>query len=402
MYDVVIVGAGLAGLATACSLKSKKVLLLEKERTAGGRVCSGLDRGTPYDLGALFASPLPLHLFDNLPPLVKKAHNTFPYVGLNVGGAWFHGLSPYECLGGRKSDSMERVDPLASFFRGKGSYDDLDADTASAVSAFFGLIHPSPIKDSLPDRQRDALRNHSIDFYMQGSSAVVESLLRGGGHQVVYAAHVQGLVEHSGWVDVNYLLDGAYKTVRARSVIVSTPPSIALSLLAGYRISEFLRKVEFSPGLSLVFRVEEESLKRFSYFVATDLPFNTVVRCDRGGDPFVHIYCIGNKIGLFDGLEGEAVRNIVARSLFDIGVLADEGGIRLVARKLWKELGPHINFESYGAQGISVRVSRRLFLAGDYTWFNDAEKMPYGMSAAVNSGVRAADSVDCFLSGSIF
>ena len=57
--DVVIIGAGMAGLAAADALSraGRSVLILEARDRAGGRVCGGRVAGVPVDLGGMWLSP---------------------------------------------------------------------------------------------------------------------------------------------------------------------------------------------------------------------------------------------------------------------------------------------------------------------------------------------------------
>lgn len=53
MYDIIIIGGGIAGLATAIRFApSKKVLLLEKYSTLGGRALTYKENGLQYEIGA--------------------------------------------------------------------------------------------------------------------------------------------------------------------------------------------------------------------------------------------------------------------------------------------------------------------------------------------------------------
>src|SRR5437762_3278954 len=65
VYDVVIVGAGLAGLSAAYALRDRRVLVLEREALAGGRVLTRSSHGVAYDLGAVFGFPTPHHAAGN-------------------------------------------------------------------------------------------------------------------------------------------------------------------------------------------------------------------------------------------------------------------------------------------------------------------------------------------------
>jgi phytoene desaturase len=80
-YDVVIVGAGLAGLACALRLnkKGKRVLVIEKNEYPGGKLAEWKDLGFRWDLGpSLFTEPKKV---DELFELYeKKASDYFEYV----------------------------------------------------------------------------------------------------------------------------------------------------------------------------------------------------------------------------------------------------------------------------------------------------------------------------------
>ncbi|MGD0783652.1 MAG: FAD-dependent oxidoreductase, partial [Candidatus Aminicenantales bacterium] len=53
-YDVVIVGAGIAGLSAGFSLRGKRILILEKEARPGGRARAGRFEGMPYAIGVSY------------------------------------------------------------------------------------------------------------------------------------------------------------------------------------------------------------------------------------------------------------------------------------------------------------------------------------------------------------
>jgi hypothetical protein len=77
MYDVIIIGAGIAGLCLAERLAKQKkyVLVLEKERNLGGRMITYCENGIQYEIGAgrIF------HKHERMNALVKRySLNTYP------------------------------------------------------------------------------------------------------------------------------------------------------------------------------------------------------------------------------------------------------------------------------------------------------------------------------------
>ncbi len=54
--DVVILGAGIAGMTAAYELRDRKVLVLEALDRVGGRTCSGGDDASWYNIGAQLVS----------------------------------------------------------------------------------------------------------------------------------------------------------------------------------------------------------------------------------------------------------------------------------------------------------------------------------------------------------
>ena len=154
VYDVVIVGAGLAGLSAAFALRDQRVLLLEREAHPGGRVLTGSSHGIAYDLGAVFAfdpalSPVALQL----PPAIRESER----IGLHQDGATHWGTSVEACIQQLSLGSAERA-AFAAFATGELDAARLPGRLARALGAFFRVIHPGALSEALPERQRDSLK----------------------------------------------------------------------------------------------------------------------------------------------------------------------------------------------------------------------------------------------------
>lgn len=393
MYDAVIVGAGLAGLTAAATLGSRKMLVLEKESHCGGRVLTRQRDDVSYDLGALFASPL-----DAAGPVEAGAvHPAVGRIGLHAGGRWIYGNTPLDCMRVALAGSPADLQAIAAFADGKRDARQLDGDVLDVINAFFHLTHPAPVEASIPARQRDALASHAEGFRVGGNGSIVSRMLRELPVPVMTGAEVVRVEDEGGWVRVEYIRDGQLRVARCKALVMATPPRPALAALHGKNASadDFLGSLQFLPGRVCVVGVRAVDVTPFNYLVATDLPFNTVVQCrQEGSDTAVlHLYYLGEKLRQPESPAAEPVASRAVDHLVGAGILAAGAVPLFVDVHEWSGVGPAISVSSYGRSPVPFQVSPRIFLAGDYTWFDKAERFPFGMKAAVASGKRAAAAV---------
>ena len=148
--DVLIVGAGLAGLAAAYPLGDLDTLVGERADRIGGRILTRTQEGTAYDLGALTAYHEEMAPFDlgALKPLQELAP-----LGLSDHGVLRLGETVVETIAQAGFD-------VAGFGAGTVTLDALPPRARQLVSAFFNLIHPGKIDAYVRERQRDALVRH--------------------------------------------------------------------------------------------------------------------------------------------------------------------------------------------------------------------------------------------------
>lgn len=399
MYDAVIVGAGLAGLTAAARLGSRKVLVLEKENHCGGRVLTRQQGDVSYELGALFASPLDT----GLPAEVSGTCPAVGRIGLHVGGRWIYSDTPLGCMRIAVAASPADVQSVNAFAEGKRDARQLGGDVLAVLNAFFHLTHPAPVEASIPARQRDALAAHAEGFRTEGNGSIVSRLLRELPAPVMTGAEVVRVEDEGGWVRVEYIRDGQLRVARSKAVVMATPPQQALAAVRGKNASvdDFLGSVQFLPGRVCAVGVRAADVTPFNYLVATDLPFNTVVQCRRedSDTAVLHVYYVGEKLRHPESAATGPAAPGVVDQLVAAGVLAAGTIPRFVDSHEWSGVGPAISVSPYGLPTVPFQVTPRIFLAGDYTWFDKAERFPFGMKAAVESGRRAADAAMQVLGG---
>jgi len=396
MYDVVIVGAGLAGLTAASALASRKVLLLERDERIGGRVLTRDFDGLPYDVGALFASPVDLgadlHSDDTCDASGK--------IALHIDGRWHYGDTPKDCMRSALAGTSLDYVSMGSFADGRRHAQQLPPRALAVLNAFHQVMHPSEAQDCIPPRQRDGLLSLRQGFLRAGNAARIDTLAKSLAVAPLTGAEVLRVDDHGNWVRVVYRAQGEERTVRSRAAIVATPPSVALRLLPGAPepVSRFLGGVRFVPGLVAVVVVSAHDVAPVNYCVATDLPFNSMVRCHRAPDGRVslHVYYLGARRDAFLAVPAEARAARVVADLVSAKLITASTPIAHVDIQDWAGVGPEISIDAYG-RGAPATASPRVFLAGDYTWFEGESPFPYGMKAAVESGKRAAAGVSAML-----
>jgi len=393
LYDVVIVGAGLAGLSAAYALRDRAVLVLEREARPGGRVQTGSSHGVHHDLGAVFAfdparSPVPLEL----PPPVCESER----IGLHLDGVTHWGGSVQACIAQLGLDAAERG-ALDDFANGRRDAAALPDRLAQALGAFFRVIHPGLIAEALPERQRDALQRFSVTRHAAGNGQLVDALAAPLGSRLRLSTEVIGIEEKYGLVEIRVRAGERSEVIGARAVICATTGPVAARLMPSMtndRCRVFLEKSRWGGGTVVALGLRDADLPDFGYLVTPGRRFDTLLlHRGRGGDPDVlYVYYVGTP----------PPSPSLAETLADlrelkIGAFRPEQVVFSESRR-WEEIGPRISPDSYGRfDEWETRPSERVFLAGDYTFVQPGQVLPYGMDQALASGSAAAQRVEAYL-----
>ena len=393
LYDVAIVGAGLAGLAAACALRERRIVVLEREDRPGGRVLTRSRGDLPFDVGAIFAfdparSPVPVEL----PPPLRESQR----VGLHQDGETVWGTSVEACVR-QLGLSVEEQDAWAAFASGERDAAALPARLARALGAFFRVIHPGVIAEALPQRQRDALIRFPTSHHAGGNGQLVEALAESVRPQLRLSSEVLRIEEKSGLVELSVRSGSGTRVLAARAVICAAPGAAALALIASLtndRCRVFLEGLRWGGGTVVVLALAGADLPDFSYLVTPDRSFNSVLlqRGRQGQPDLLFVYYVGSPPPS-PSLE-QTLSEL--RSL-KIGALRTDQVVFSDVRR-WDAVGPVISPASYGAfDEWETRACERVFLAGDYTWVERDNVLPFGIDQALASGAAAAARVGRYL-----
>jgi len=394
--EVIVVGAGLAGLYGAYALRDRNIIVLEQETNAGGRVLTREKMGVRYEIGAVFAFE-PTSLPDGIapPPLIEE----YGMVGVcSKGRTWF-GKNVVDCL--EKFDYQNNeIDEIITFVN-NGAYDisDLSPRSYELLNTFFQLIHPGEIGEYIPQRRLDAFQVFQMGHYETGNGVLIAGLIEGISSRLRCGVQVLSIEDQGCNVAVT-VCDGEDITrLFAKAVICSIPAHEASRIIvhAESPCRLFLDGIRYGTGSLSVLAIEDSLIPEFSYIATPDLATSTVVRQKTTVDGLIllYFYYMGVKSVPVRELNAKEMMKIALKTLNALGFgKVMEKQIKFADHHHWDMISPIISEESYGAWAIEkIHPSQRVFLAGDYTHVDSHHLMPYGMSAAISSGKKAAEKV---------
>ena len=393
--DVVIIGAGLAGLQAACLLRDREILVLEREQFAGGRVLTQSWQGVPYELGAVFAfDPALLPTRDVCPALIEEKG----MIGAHAAGQIWMGADVASCLGEIDFRNDELAEIIAFVTSGAEDLSTLSPGAYRLLNAFFQLIHPGEMSEYLPQRRLDAFYPFQTAHYETGNGALVAGFTRQVSPLIRHGVAVQRIEETSRGVSIRITENGRDAELHARLVICAAPAPDARRMLAHQapHCKHFLEKVRYGSGSVTVLSIPRDVLPQLSYLATPELATSTIVRHQvavaSGGNALLYLYCMGSKATVGLGRSPEERQEGVRQILKSVGLDREHmEQARIVDHHHWEQLAPVISQESYADWSEeSLQPSPRVILAGDYTHVDPHNPMPYGMSAAVASGKKAA------------
>lgn len=399
--DVVVVGAGPAGLACAAALVGSKVCLLEREVRHGGRIRT-IDLARQHvDLGACFAfdpAVLPPGLVADTGRMVQERGA----VCVRHRGQTTASATPRGCLAkmGLEGHTLVAVDSVARL--------EADATTLLGTPAYALLdallhqVHPGELRDYAPAHQRDGLFSWYPDHWERGNGALTDALLARSGADLKLGAEVSRVADRGDHVEVDYRSDGVAGRLRARAAVIATTADVAATLvdwpepalrrlLAATRYAGFLVVALAGPATP--------ALAAFRCLVPLDGPPAMVVQQrTHGRDRAVLLsYYRGDDLAAFGAVSAEELAATCRSHLATAGVEAAAlAALGDCAVQRWPSAGTILSSEFLQARAAaSTRGGERIWMAGDYTC--DDGGAGYGVADAVRSGLHAARQVQALL-----
>jgi hypothetical protein len=379
--QIVIIGAGAAGLAAAREVRVGSGLLIEASRTVGGRISTASPSLGGYERGAFSAFPAGWVSRDDSQPLADERP-----IGLLEGGTLVLGVDPIACIE-RSGLCRGRMDDLRRWARDGAVPVSLPRSVASILSAFHHVIHPGPFSRYVPERRYDALHRFVWRFRRKGNLAMARALRRESRIPLRFGARVVRVDNRSDPVIVSFQTGDRLQEIRCHTAIVAVPGDQVINLVTSLTAParRFLRRLRYGGFTAVTMLVNAPP--PFSYAVSVDFrggSFHARQALHRGQSLVTTYFADAASRAMVTWADQRIVRR--ASALWQkVGLRKLLGPPHVVDVARWPSAGPVISAPPYDAP-VPVRAGPGVILAGDYTW----DSFPYGMAAALSSGQRAA------------
>jgi oxygen-dependent protoporphyrinogen oxidase len=443
--DVVVVGAGIAGLSAAWELRDRDVVVLEASDRVGGRMMSeprdpywlnfgghvvgGSDTATgrlldatgveaielPGELAGLFLNgrllaggrvetfPLraPLSMGDRIALIRAGARVRLAVIRYGRATARRAGESDASwrarVLGYRDditfADFLGRVPPdVDAMFRAtiRRSSGEPEQVSAGYGIGYFQLVW---------DRSRGLTRNIA-----GGSSRLPQAIARTLGDRLRTGAAVRAVSQDADGVTVSFEHEGGEHTIHARVAVVAAQAYVARRIIADLPedVSRALGSITYGNYVVGSFLTGESSPMPYDdlYAVATpnasfNMLFNTANALRRGGPrPAGGSLMVYSAAALAEQLADASDAEVERRYLDDLYRMfpALRGNVREIAIRRWQDGVPHPRPGRHLAQPALERPVGRVRLAGDYlgtTYIDTAITTGTAAAHAIRAGLEA-------------
>jgi protoporphyrinogen/coproporphyrinogen III oxidase len=438
-YEAVIVGAGIAGLTAAWTLKDRRILVLEAGDRVGGRMRSE-PRG-PYwlNLGAhLFGGPGTL--LDRL--VSEMGLETRPIPGNRMGlafrGRIFTSGRPETyplrlplSIGARlsliRAGLRLRAAARGYLATARPRPGESPAETRARVlgyrdgetfAAYLGALHPDVAAIFRAIAERVTAEPEEISAgcgaalfalvwggdetlarnLIGGSALLPQALAHRLGERVLTGATVEEVAPRGDGVRVRILRGGSRQELAADYVIVATPAPVTHTIVRDLPrdTAEALRWIPYGPFICGAFLTEETGPMPWDHLYALAVvdksfnmlfnhanPLRTPDKREPGGS--LMVYAGGDRGKRLLPMSNDEIRALFLRDLHDV-LPETRGIVREVLIQRWEHAIPYAPPGRARIQPALSRPLGRIFLAGDYLEFPE-------MEAAAATGLEAAHAV---------
>lgn len=413
IYDVLIIGAGCAGLSAANQLKDHKYLVLEKEDRIGGRVNSINIHGSIAETGALF--PIrPGQPASNRPPYISSATDSNNLL------ICYHAKDGRSFYGASVRNVLDQISPrnnsnLASFFQVRktlnprlkyeilngeyGQLTGLDKYQTEALDSFFQITISGAIKDCIRQLRPQIVSNIARPDLSTSNSFRLASLYNHILPSIQLNTTVLSIESVQSHCEVLVDYFGQEIILRSKYVLVSAPPPQSLPLIRDARTESvhFYNSIPYMSGTVGILYIEGV-IPPYELLVASTASWSSAFVSRLSSTSYIiHVY--------FPACKGYQVcsSSLTVDSIYSDLLTYIPKPCQLICGHLrhWKHVSPLLHTESLTRYTPDhFKVTDRIWLCGELAGLCPERPFAYGTQAAMNTGSRISQQLICELNNS--
>ncbi|HSW59620.1 MAG TPA: FAD-dependent oxidoreductase [bacterium] len=392
IYDVIVVGGGMAGLSAGYHLKKRfgderKILVVEKSNRVGGRILNQIKNGLRYSKGAAFGYHNAMIPYDKKEEMLLK--NEGQPRGLYYNGKLILDESYVDVLNKILSNNDKEM--VKRFLKYEISHKELMREINSKDLLSDELL----IKIERPEKV--IANNYRTDNFIKGSD-LVDHYYHYLKDVIVLSTEVEEISKKENGFSLSFKRDGVRGKYRAKSVVVATPADVALKVVKEMpeKTRNFLKDIHYIGSGTVVLVVKNnESYKNFTYIATPEKPFDLVYKHQLVDSDF-SVFTVYYGVNYFIGNKTGIIENTVLQ-LKEMG-LGDFSDVVIQDYAIWENIMNVVDEDFYSSTfNISLlNPLEGVYLVGDYTMWGP-DRIPYGVFQAWRSGVNVSEKVTGYL-----
>ena len=413
IYDVLIIGAGCAGLSAASKLKDLNILILEKENHIGGRVHSVNINGFIGETGALF----PISSANSSTIWPRNDSSTADSSNLHICYSSKEGQRFY---GNSTRNVLEQISPsnnssLISFFEFKktlnpylkyevlndkyGDLIGLDQLQTQALESFFQITISGSIKDCIRSLRPQIVSNIARPDISISNSSRLTSLYQDLVPLVRLNTNVISIESGESLCKVTIDHCGQEHILSSKYVLSSAPPPQSLPLIHDARTEslQFYNSMPYCSGTVCILCVEGV-MPSYELLVASSEAWSSAFFSRLTTTSYiVHIYYPAR-----NGYQRCSDTLTIDRVFSDLyAYLPRPSHLTGGNLRYWNHVSPLLHSDSFAKYTPEhFKVKNRVWLCGELAGFSPVRPFSYGTQAAMSTGARIAQQLICDLSSS--
>ncbi len=304
LYDVVIVGGGIAGLTTAYMLRDRDILLFEKEERFGGKIWSDQIQGVSYNIGTQYLMEEDnsfVRMLDELKIKRTLYSITEAPTAAYIGGTYYHDLTdiPMDVV-----DIIDLVKIISTAYRKQKIFqlnpndprwqklsretliDVIKIDNEKIMAIFRAYLRgacvtkPEQVSAGIGTYLMGDIYNIApFAFVEGGTQKITDTIVKKLQGKVSNNTLVKKVEEKDGIVHIFFERNGNNFVVKSKKAVIATDAPACLWLLpeAPTWKKNALKKVEYGTIITVNMFFREIPWQRFMAMLVDDVLFTGVI-----------------------------------------------------------------------------------------------------------------------------